>query len=110
MEKIDRLGWAAGIAFSSYGVRVGIRTNDAAALPRLLPLLPPHCRPLRSSVISVLYSLRVAPPSPRPGVRNYHLLYGFEQKVARTMDFQALLNAFETDLKVYIALRSPKRV
>src|SRR2546430_2563312 len=34
MAKIDRLGWAAGFAFESYGARVGVRTNDPAALVR----------------------------------------------------------------------------
>jgi hypothetical protein len=32
MKKIDRLGWAAGLSFISYGVRVGVRVNNAEAL------------------------------------------------------------------------------
>lgn len=41
MEKLDRLGWAAGISFRAYGVRVGIRTTTPDVLPLIYPLLPP---------------------------------------------------------------------
>jgi len=30
MDKIDRLGWADGMSFTCYGVRVGVRVNDSA--------------------------------------------------------------------------------
>jgi hypothetical protein len=35
MEKIDRLGWAAGLAFTAYGVRVGIRVSETDVLKRV---------------------------------------------------------------------------
>ena len=41
MTKIDRLGWADGMSFTSYGVRVGVRVNDSAILQDLIARLPP---------------------------------------------------------------------
>ena len=29
MEKIDRLGWAAGVSFYAYGLRIGVRVSSA---------------------------------------------------------------------------------
>jgi hypothetical protein len=39
MEKIDRLGWTAGIAFDSFGFRIGVRVNEAAVLGRAVRLV-----------------------------------------------------------------------
>ena len=41
MDKIDRLGWAAGISFVSYGLRIGIRVSNPEVLNRLPDVLPP---------------------------------------------------------------------
>src|ERR1051326_2406202 len=77
MAKIDRLGWAAGLAFESYGVRVGVRTNDPAALERLSSHLPPGWRPARTEVVERLYSLFAPAVVTRArGVRRFNLLYG----------------------------------
>jgi len=40
MRKLDRLGWAEGLAFTAFGVRVGVRLNVSGMLPGILPLLP----------------------------------------------------------------------
>ena len=40
MEKVDRLGWVAGFALKSYGVRIGVRSNDAATMQRVYEYLP----------------------------------------------------------------------
>ena len=42
MDKIDRLGWAAGIAFRIHGLTLGIRVNDASLVERVATTLPPH--------------------------------------------------------------------
>ena len=36
MEQINRLGWAAGMSFVSYGLRIGIRANKPEVLDRAL--------------------------------------------------------------------------
>jgi hypothetical protein len=41
MQKLDRLDWKAGIAFTSHGARIRIRTNEPAVLDRVREHLPP---------------------------------------------------------------------
>jgi hypothetical protein len=76
MEKLDRLGWAAGLVFTAYGVRVGIRVNDPALLPLVAAHLPPGWRPAPSTRVECLFSLLAGGSGSRPSVRRFSLLYG----------------------------------
>ena len=59
MEKLDRLGWAAGLAFTAYGVSVGVRVSDPGVLERVRALLPPGWKPAGKPRVRRLYSLIV---------------------------------------------------
>jgi hypothetical protein len=109
MRKIDRLGWAAGLVFSSYGVRVGLRVNDPLALELLKERLPPGWKPSAARVVERLYSLFVGKSS-KPGVRRFHLLYGDIARLGRTVNLEELLEAFESDLQLYVAEAARRRV
>ena len=50
MQKVDRLGWAAGFVFQSYGVRVGVRANEPEILDRIAEILPFGWKPAREAV------------------------------------------------------------
>jgi hypothetical protein len=111
MAKIDRLGWAAGLAFESYGVRVGVRTNDPAALERLSAHLPPSWRPARVQVVERLYSLFAPAETARArGVKRFNLLYGDVLRLARTQELSEALEAFESDLQLYVASSARRRL
>src|SRR5439155_1633237 len=75
MDKLDRLGWAAGFSAVAYGVRIGVRATSAAVVDRLAACLPFGSRLVASPVVDHLYSVIVGGPGPRPNVRNFHLLY-----------------------------------
>jgi len=100
MDKIDRLGWAAGITFVSYGVPVGIRVNRPEMLEQLLDRFPPGWKPSRARVVERLYSLIVGGVGARPGIRRFNILYGNTQKLLRTLDIDEIPNCvrvrFET--------------
>jgi hypothetical protein len=112
MAKLDRLGWAAGIAFISHGLRIGIRlsSTDHDAVERLTEYLPPGWKPARSPVVEFLYSLRIGGTGPRPGIRHFHLVYSGPQKLVRTMDMDEALAALEYDLSLLVAHLTPRRV
>src|SRR5260370_2479466 len=57
MDRIDRLGWADGMSFTSYGVRVGVRVNDSAILKDLIARMPPGSEPASFAVVDHLYSI-----------------------------------------------------
>src|SRR5690242_598561 len=103
MQKIDRLGWAAGITYRAYGVRVGIRASDPCILPQLRDLAPPYWRRSRAEVVDYLYSLVVGGPGPRPGLRRYNLLYGGSMQLSRSLDIDQVLERLSGDMQLYVA-------
>ena len=110
MQKIDRLGWAAGVAFVSYGRRIGIRVSDPALLPEVLGLLPPGWKPAESAFVTRLYSLFALGDGGRPGLRRMNLAYASTLRIARTPELTAALDALESDLRLYVAERARDRV
>jgi hypothetical protein len=110
MEKIDRLGWTAGIAFESFGFRMGVRVNDAAILERVARSLPPGWRAARDAVVDRLYSVRVAPPEIRRGLRHFHLVYAGSGRVARTHDLDQAFRALSANIDAAIAQWGPGHV
>jgi hypothetical protein len=109
MKKIDRLGWAAGIAFRAYGLSIGVRVSDRNVLERVLALLPPGWKPAAKPTVRRLYSIIVGGPTNRPGVRRFNLLYSDSARVLRTPDLEELLRQFEQHLHLYVGDRAPRR-
>src|ERR1051325_1749270 len=110
MKKIDRLGWAAGFSFISYGRRLGIRTNDPAIPGRLQKHLPPGWKPSSSNVVERLYSIVAGGPSSRPNVRRFNLLYGDITRLARSVDIDEVLETFESNLRLFVAEAARRRL
>jgi hypothetical protein len=110
MAKLDRLGWAAGIAITVYGVRVGVRVNDASVLSRLEASLPPTWKPVSSPRVDILYSLVVGGAGSRPGLRRFSLLYANAGRVARSLDRQDVVDAFESSVHLHVAEVAPRRL
>lgn len=109
MEKIDRLGWAAGIAFTAYGLSVGVRVSDRSVLDRVKALLPPGWKPAAKPTVRRLYSLIAGGPTRRVGVRRFNILYSGATRLSRTHDLEATLRHLELDLELYIADRARRR-
>jgi hypothetical protein len=109
MEKLDRLGWASGLAFTAYGVSVGVRVSDSIVLERVRSLLPPGWKPAGKPTVRRLYSLIVGGPTARPGVRRFHLLYSDAARLLRAHDLEETLGQLELDLELYRAYRAPRR-
>jgi hypothetical protein len=111
MRKLDRLGWAAGLTFRSYGVRFGVRTDDPAALERLAEFLPPGTALVPNGVVERLYSIRTgAGVTERRGLRRFRLLYADHVRLARTVDAEELFERFEADLQLSVAEAARRRV
>jgi hypothetical protein len=110
MAKIDRLGWADGLSFTAYGVRVGVRVNDARFMTQLQEYFPPGWKPASLPVVERLYSLILKDGETRRGVRPFNLLYGNITKLARTTKAEEVLEAFESDLQLHVAEAARRRV
>src|SRR5437867_4831683 len=111
MEKIDRLGWVAGIAFNAYGLRVGIRTNRPEVMERIMGLLPLGWKPLSSRRVEGLYSLRVGGNGSSNGkIRYFNLLYSGIARIARSDNLKDVLDSLEINLRHYVAEYAPNKL
>src|SRR5688572_12717831 len=110
MDKVDRLGWADGFSFMSYGVRVGVRTNRTELIPQIQDNLPPHARLISPRYVDLLYSLRVADPPKRRGTRTFHLLYEEFVQIARTEDLDELLASFKNNVEYFVPQMAPRMI
>jgi hypothetical protein len=87
----------------SYGLTLGIRTNDPRALDRLRHRLPPGWTPARARRVERLYSLVVGGAASERGIRRLNVLYVNEVRLARSPELADVLGALESDLALYVA-------
>jgi len=110
MAKIDRLGWAEGMSFNAYGVRVGMRVNDSAILTDLIARLPPGSKPALFAVVDHLYSIIGSSAKSESKVRRLSLGYWNLSRFARAREFDDMLDAFESHVQLTVAEYAPRRV
>jgi len=103
MKNVDRLGWAVGFALKSYGLRIGIRSNDRAALDHVVELLPGKWEPADLPIVDRVYSILNGGQGPRANVRRFNLVYGDHIQLARSLDRKSVLDTFESDLRIFVA-------
>src|SRR5579863_5359434 len=104
MQKLDRLGWASGIAFSIAGIRVGIRTN-LTSLPEELTATLPHRRKTlpANSTVDFLYSLKIVEPHANQRFKRFHLAFAGATVIGRSLETSQVLDNLESDLRKLIA-------
>lgn len=107
MEKLDRLGWAAGQVIEAFGARIGVRTNDPHELAWLATVFPPGWNAGVGPEVETLLSVRFPQGSARPGLRRYYLLYEGPVRLVRTLDRNELLEAFASHVHRLVAASSP---
>jgi hypothetical protein len=110
MEQADRLGWAVGFSLKSYGVRIGIRSNDSTALERICRHLPSEWERASITTVDRVYSILVGGKGPRAKVRRISLLYGDDEQLARSVDLDSVFERFESDLRLFVAELATHRV
>lgn len=110
MEKVDRLGWTAGLTLKSYGVRIGIRSNESAGLTRALTHLPHQHELVDLPIVDRLYSIIVGGEGARRNVRRFNLLYADHVRIARSVDSTEIFERLESDLRLFVAEVARHRV
>lgn len=109
MDDPDRLAWTEFCAFTLFGARIGIRSNDASALALLQASFPPNWKTHAHRQVDWMYSLWVAPPT-RSGRKPFHNLYSNSDRIARLRDLQELAAAFERDVQLAVAQKARHKV
>src|SRR6266536_3088511 len=110
MQRVDRLDWAAGFSLKSYGVRIGIRSNNRACLVQVREHLPHDWEKVSSPIVDRLYSIVIGGEGPRQNIRRFSLLYADHVRLARSFDVAEVLNTLESDLRLFVAELARGRV
>jgi hypothetical protein len=110
MAKIDRLGWADGMSFNSYGVRVGVRVKDSALLKDIIARLPPGSKPASFALVDHLYSIVGSRAQPDSKVHRFSIGYCNLLRFARAREFDGVLDAFESHVQLTVAEHAPRRI
>ena len=109
MAALDRSGWADGIAFESFGLRVGVRVSDAEWLDRIrADCLPPHREPTLKAEVDRLYSFRVEPGG-SGGPPRFRIHDG-RRPLLETRDPGLALTRLESGIRWYVAENARGRV
>jgi hypothetical protein len=109
MDKVDRLGWAAGFTLRSYGVDIGIRSNDPETLERVLDHLPPYWESTSLPKVDRVYSI-LHRNGKGTGSRRLSMVYSNDRRLARSADLNDLFDAFASDLRIFVAEFAKQRV
>jgi hypothetical protein len=110
MSKVDRLEWVSGFALKSYGVRIGIRSNDPDCFSRICERLPDNWTVSSSPLVDRLYSILIHDNSRHTNGRSFNMLYGDHVRLARSRDQHIVFDAFESDLRLFVAELAHDRV
>jgi hypothetical protein len=111
MDRLDRLGWAAGTAVVAHGVVLGIRVTDQVVVDLVKGALPPDWRRSRCQEVDHLFSLVTAgSPRDRGSVRRLNLLYRGTERVARHLDLDPVIESLKSELRHAVAEFAPRRI
>ena len=110
MDKLDRLVWADGMSFTAYGVRAGLRVNDAAILPDVIARLPPEWKPSSAKSVDHLYSVIGGDENKDAKVRRLNLAYWNLLRIARSRNFDEVLDGLESHVQLTVAEHAPRLV
>jgi len=110
VQKLDRLGWADGIAFTAYGLHIGIRVSDPVVLPRLVEVLPFGWEPSDDPEVEYLYSVILGENDPGSQVKRLHVVYSDAMRLERTDNLEVAMKALERDLHLFVGDMARGRV
>jgi hypothetical protein len=110
MQKLDRLGWAAGMAFTSFGVRIGVRTTDPSVLPEIEAALPPGWKPTKGASVSHMFSVVAGGAGHGKGVRKMWIAYDGWVRTARAREPEPVMDALGSAIRMTVAEHAPKRI
>jgi hypothetical protein len=110
MDKIDRLGWAEGLAFSCLGVRIGIRASQPGFLRTLEHLLPPGRKPISGVKVDRLFSVVVGGTGATSTIRRVNLAYDGAARIARDRELAPVLKTLEREIRRSVAEKARRRV
>ena len=109
-DQIGNHSWIETACITSYGVTIGVRVNRKGTLDRIRPHLPPTSKESRARTVQRLYSIVIRDEVRRGKRRRVNVIYADDELVAETPKLEQALDAFESDLQLFVAETAPGRV
>jgi hypothetical protein len=110
MDEIGQHVWSESLCLTTYGVRVGIRVNRKGTLDQILPYLPPGWKESHSHSVDRLYSFVSKDETHRGKRRRINSVYADENRLTDTQEMDLAIDAFESDLQLFVAETAPRKV
>jgi hypothetical protein len=110
VDEFEQHEWVESICFTSYGVRVGIRVNRKHVLEKVFPHLPPGWKKSRPRTVDRLYSFLIGARERLGRHRRLNLVYADDNRITATPKLDQAIDAFESDLQLFVAETAPRRV
>jgi hypothetical protein len=107
---LNGIDWKGAFALKSYGVKVGIRTNDKRVLKRAYHHLPRPWEETEGNKVERIYSIVIRNSRSATASRRQHLLYADDARLMRAPDLESILDVFESDLRLFVAEMATNRV
>lgn len=105
------LGWSVDmtmLAFDTYGVRIGLRTNCENILHSVSDFLPPARKIIPAQLMDRVYSFLAAK---NDGAGDFaHQLFADSELLAKSADWQELFERLESDLQIFVGEMAPQVV
>lgn len=105
MLTVDELGWSAEFCVRSYGVKLGIRSNNPSTLARVLKDFPGVWKKCDAKTVDRVYSIFVGNKT-----RRFHHLYADHIRISRSSNIERLLTTLDSDLRIFVAEFAKRRV
>ncbi|HEV2273623.1 MAG TPA: hypothetical protein VGR96_05625 [Acidobacteriaceae bacterium] len=108
-SRLDSLAWSAGLSFTAYGVRIGLRSNRAAALEDIVARLPLGWKASSSPVVDTVYSILCNEAVSADGESAFYL-YKDNHQLFQCASREGFLDRLESDLALHVAENTQRRV
>lgn len=94
--------------FVTYGVSIGVRSNDSSLLDRVADRLPPGWEESPSAIADAWYSIAGRPVD--GGTRVLYELHENDEKLAEGFRLSRLLDAMDSAVRLQVGVKSPDRL
>lgn len=97
--------WQAGIAFESFGVKIGVRINRQADFYKIFRFFPPFWKKLKDNRVEHLFSLEIA-----ENPNDFSRFYQNEKELNYAKDADWIIAGLEPMFRLTIGEFSPNRI
>ncbi len=110
MRKLNRLGWAEGVSFEAYGLRLGVRLSEFGLVDRVREALPYSAQITDRCEVDHLFSMLIGGPRRGRAEERVCLVYSDATPVARVTGIDAAIDSLRSSLQMLVGEFARDRV